>query len=195
MPEAAPAPKKDDTLRMLAILGFVGVGGYLAYRYWYLPAKLQDDIRAAMAARGQPGGNPLAVLGGDVCAAYGASYGIPPQASMGICGQLGQAAAQVVQMLPGLVDQTGQAAGNTLTYLGGGAGNLLSSVGAGAGSGVASLSAGVASGAVSLGTAPMKIIEGYTGPIYGGAKQVIGDTTKAIGSVGKSVSRVFSSIF
>lgn len=206
VPSLSPGGGSAATVRTVALVGGVGLAGWLAYEYWYKPAKMRADIQAAMALRGAPGGNPLAVLGSAACQAYGAKYGIPPQGSIGICGELAGAAAQLVQQLPQLINGTGMALGNTVGYLGAGAGSALDSIGGGLGSGVSQLgtgvggavsglSSGVASGAVAIGSVPIKIIGNTVTPIYNGAKTVVKDVAGAVGKVGSSIGHALSSIF
>lgn len=175
--QTALAPtRKDDPAKVLLIGGVLAAGGYLAYRYVYLPAKMKEDLQLAMLQAGAPAhGNPLQVLGAGVCQAYGAKYGIPPGASVGICGELAGAAAQVIQQLPQLIGGVGYGVGQGLTYIGEGAGNVLSSVGGGLGAGIQGAAGGIAGGAVALGTAPIKIVGGTVAPVYGAGKTVVKD--------------------
>jgi hypothetical protein len=175
----------------------------VAYRYWYLPQKMKEDLQLAMMRAGAPyGSNPLQVLGGQACQAYGAKYGIPPGSSAQICSELAGAASQVIQQIPQLVGGTLQAAGGGLTYLGQGAGNFLGYVGGGAGSAIQSVAGGVAGGAQALtdagvyaGVAPMRIASGYVTPIYNGVKTVVNDVAHGIGSTANNIKHFLGSIF
>jgi hypothetical protein len=100
----------EDTGRAVVLVGALGGAAFLAYRYWYLPAKQQEEIaaarmraamRAEMERRAREGSDPLALLGKAACQAYGMYYKIPPQMSDGICKELGQGAADTIHMLPG----------------------------------------------------------------------------------------------
>jgi len=192
--EASSAPKNDPA-KMLLVVGALAGGGYLAYRYWYLPAKMREDLQLAMLQAGaQPNSNPLQVLGAGVCQAYGAKYGIPPGASVGICGELAGAAAQVIQQLPQLVGGLGYGLGQGLNYIGQGVGGGLQAIGQGAGAGVYGLSQGVAGGAVELGTVPIKIVGGTVAPVYGAGKTVVKDIYGGIKTVGKDLKDLGKSL-
>jgi hypothetical protein len=197
---AAPTQAQGaDTAKLVVAVGALGIGAFLAYKYWYLPNKMRDDLARYIASTGRPPQDALAALGQMGCQAYGAKYGIPPQASGGICNELAGAASQLVQQFPQLLNNTGMALGNTVSYLGQGAGNLLTSVGQGAGSllydvgsgaggGIQNLSSGVAGGATAIGMVPVNIVGGTLGKVYGGVKTVVKDITKGI-------EHVFGSIF
>ena len=179
-----PSPAQGpDTAKLVVAVGVLAIGGYLAYKYWYLPQKMRDDLARYIASTGLPPQDALARLGAAGCQAYGAVYKIPPQASGGICNELAGAASQLVRQFPELLNNTGMAVGNTLSYVGQGAGNLLQSVGTGAGGGIQNLSAGVAGGATSLGLVPINIVGGTLGKTYGGVKTVVQDISKGLDHV------------
>ena len=98
-----------DAVRSVALLGALGVGGYLVYQHVYLPAREQElreqqmklALQQEMARRAAQGQDPLAALGSAACQAVGMYYKIPPQLSAGICRQVGSAASDTVRMLPG----------------------------------------------------------------------------------------------
>lgn len=100
----------EDTGRTVVLVGALGGAAFLAYRYWYLPAKQAEDLRAEqmrtamlaeMQRRAQQGSDPLAMLGKVACQTYGAYYKIPPQVSDGICRELGKMGSETIRMLPG----------------------------------------------------------------------------------------------
>lgn len=184
-----PSPAQGpDTAKLVVAVGALGIGAYLAYKYWYLPQKMRDDLARYMAQTGLPPQDAMARLGQAGCQAYGAKYGIPPQASGGICNELASAASQLVQQFPQLLNNTGMALGNTVSYLGQGAGSALYDVGTGAGGGIQNLSTGVAGGATAIGMVPINIVGGTMGKVYSGAKTVVQDLTRGI-------EHVFGSIF
>lgn len=179
MPETALAPSPRGPSPLGMVLGVAAVGGlgYVAYRYWYLPSQLERDLRLYAAQGGQSPQDAIAKLGAVGCQVMGAKYGLPPQASSGICSELGAAASQLAREIPGLVS-------GTLGAVGGG---------------VSAIGQGVASAGVAIATAPTKVVaytlsEGYKGAktvvsdVYSGTKTVINDVTKVPVTVVKSIA-------
>ena len=100
----------EDSTRTVVLVGALAGAGFLAYQYWYLPARQAERIReeqmrralqAEMERRAREGSDPLAALGSAACQAVGMYYKVPPNLSAGICKQVGSAAADTVRMLPG----------------------------------------------------------------------------------------------
>jgi hypothetical protein len=212
-PTAPAAPKGPDTAKVVVAVGALAIGGYLAYKYWYLPNKMREDLARYIASTGLSPQDALARLGAAGCQAYGASYGIPPQMSSGICQELAGAASQLVKQFPQLLSSAGQTTGNALSYIGSGAGNLLTDVGGGVGNAVGSVGGGIGGavqgilGGVATGTEKtLNVGFGAVGKVYGGAKTVVKDlynapktivkdTVKTISSGAKAVGHFFGSIF
>src|SRR3990172_5688880 len=114
----------------IAIGGGLALGGaYAIYRYWYLPGKIRSELqRQAMILAQQRGisqADALAQLGGAACVGIGAYYGVPPQASQGICQKAGGMAADLARQLPQIVAGTMGAVGYGLDVVGTGAGSFL----------------------------------------------------------------------
>lgn len=199
------AQRKGDLVKLLAVGGALAGGGYIAYRYWYLPAKMREDAQRFLQQNSyRP--DAFASLGGVACQALGAKYGMPPQASAGICSEVGQAAAQLVREFPALVGGTLQSVGTGVgqigigvgTAVGGigqGAGMAIGGVGSGIGQATSSIAGGAASGLVQLGTVPIQVVSKTVGTVYSGAKTVVTDVAKGLGSGVRQVTRFFGSLF
>lgn len=177
---------EPSALALVAGLAAVGGVGYVAYRYWYIPAQMRRDISNYAYRNGIPVQDALAKLGQVGCQAYGAKYGLPPDASGNICGELASAASAVVRQIPSLL-------GNTLSAAGSGVG----AVGQGVGTGVSAIGTGAAQGITALGKVPIDVA-GYgltqaakgVGSVYGGAKIVVNDVYKGTKTVISDVTRV-----
>lgn len=183
MPEGqGPSP----VALVVAAGGLAGIG-YLGYRYWYLPAQMRKDLSRYTAQTGLPPRDALAALGQVGCQAFGAKYGLPPQASGQICSEMSQMAAALARELPQLV-------GGTLSAVGGGVG----AIGTGVGTGVAGVARGVGSGITDIGKAPINVVAYGAGTAYGGAKTVVNDVYKGtktvISDVGKAGSKIIKGI-
>lgn len=108
-PLTAAPPKRDNTLLLLLL---AGGGGYLAYRYWWLPKKLQEQlaIEAGLRMQQQPGLSPegamsqalasVCTVGGSV---YGAKYGIPPSEIGNMCQALAPGAIALLKSSPAIL--------------------------------------------------------------------------------------------
>lgn len=98
--------KSNNSTKLIATAATLGIAGFLAYKFWYIP-----NQQAALAARAAQDPNQLAAanallqqaqelqaknpgmslqgafekIGTVGCQAVGAYYGIPPQASGGVC--------------------------------------------------------------------------------------------------------------
>lgn len=116
MPEAVgPSPgavsvryQSSDT-RLLVGLAGAGVGGYLLYRYVYVPWRIKQDYEAQVLAyqrrTGASSADALAQVGAQACQAIAMGYGVRPQGSGAICGVAGGAAAEILRQVPNLVNQ------------------------------------------------------------------------------------------
>jgi len=200
-----PEGRGGDIAKLLIVGGTLAGGGYLAYRYWYLPTKMREDASRYLQQQGyRP--DAFAALGGIACQALGAKYGMPPQASQGICGEVGAAASQLIREFPQLVGGTMQAVGTGIGSVGMGFGQGYSAFGQGLGRGVAGVGAGVgaatssiaggaAAGLVQLGTVPIQVAGKTVSTVYSGAKTVVTDVAKGLGSGVQAVTRFFGSLF
>ncbi len=118
--------------RNVALLGLTLGGGYVAYRYVYVPHKIKQELlrQAALLAqqRGISQKDALSILGQGACMVLGAKYGLPPQASGPICGQAAQMVSQLVQAVPSLLTTGGsivQAGGGLVNTTLGTAGSII----------------------------------------------------------------------
>lgn len=171
---AAPSysAPRNNPMKLVLGLGIVAAAGYGYYRYWYLPEKMREDLALAAARSGMTPQNYLKTLGSAACQAYGTKFGLPPQASSGICNELAGAAVGVIQSLPQLVSGVAQAAAGGVAALG-----------AGVGSGVQSVAGGVAGGATTLAMAPVNVTGAVLDKTYSGGKTVVKDTYGGVKTV------------
>lgn len=205
----ANGERGTNPLVVVGALAGLGGLGYVAYRYWYLPGKMRNDLQRYAAQSGLQPKDALARLGAAGCMAFGAKYGLPPQASGSICNEMGQVAADLARQLPQIVGGTLNAVGGGVASIGGGVGSAVGSIGGGigqaaagigtgVGAGVGGLVKGVTGGLVDAAKAPIQVAAYGVGQVYGGVKTVVTDVGSGvktvISDVGGAVKDVFSGI-
>lgn len=173
-----PAPGRSNT-QTAVLLAALGVGGYLAYQYIYVPYRFRQLLAKEAAAAGMSQPDYLARIGSAACQAYGASNGVPPGVSAGVCNELAKAAEQVVKALPEILQGVGTGVG---------------AVGKGVGTAVGAIGSGVASGATAVAVVPLNVIDRAGSEVksgaqnlYAGAKTVVSDVAGGIKSGVKSI--------
>lgn len=99
----------------IAVVAGLGGVGWLLYKHVYLPGKMKADLLEYAKKQGVPPQDALKNLGKAGCQAFGATYGLPPDASGDICEELSATAANLAREIPGIIGGTLQAGTGALT--------------------------------------------------------------------------------
>lgn len=163
-----PTTEENDPVRTALTVGALATGGYVAYRYLWVPRQIRRRTEDELWRRRQQdpslGPDGLAQAGTAACMGLAAYYGIPPQGSQGMCNVIGPGAAALVRETPGLIEAYGAAAGSAAR-----------DIGEGVGAGVAGLGKGIGAGITHVGTAAVDVPAYAVGTVYSGGKGVVQD--------------------
>ena len=102
----------------LAVVAGLGGAGWLVYKYVYLPSRMKADMLEYARKQGVPPQDALKRLGKAGCQAFGATYGIPPDASGDICSEMSETAASLAREIPGILGGTIKAGTSGLLAIG-----------------------------------------------------------------------------
>lgn len=190
-----PENEGNDPARTALTVGAIGAGGYLAYRYLWVPRQIrrQTEQEVMRLRRQDPSMSPdgLAQAGAVACMGVSAYYGIPPQASQGMCQVVGQGAAGLLREAPALIEAYSAATGQAAKDIGEGVGAGIKGLGKGIGGGIRDVGqATVDVPAYAVGTV-YKGGKGVVQDVYGGGKGVLVDLGEGAGTIyrgGKQVA-------
>lgn len=191
----------ENREKVLAVVG-IGVAAYLGYRYWYLPQKLRSVIASQAAAAGMSPDAYMAKIGAVACQGIGAYYGVPPQASGGVCGAIGGVAGSLAQQAPSWLTSIGQSAASSTLAAGQAFGGGISAIGAGGGSAIGSVASGIGSAARTVTDVSVYTTQKVGSTIKQGivgasmlpvdvAKSVVGGVASGAKSIGHEISSWF----
>ena len=163
-----PTTEDNDPVRTALTVGALATGGYVAYRYLWVPRQIRRRTVEELDRRRRQdpsiGPDGLAQAGAAACMGFAAYYGIPPQGSQGMCQVIGQGAAGLIREAPDLIEAYGAATGSAAR-----------DIGEGIGAGAAGLGRGIGSGITDVGKAAVDVPAYAVGTVYSGGKGVVQD--------------------